>query len=1256
MKAKFFTLFAAFVLLFSAQASAQANGDVNGDGKVEFSAVVGEEEPKPEPYVSEFEANGIHYIFLEKYVSNDGLAAWVTSTNGWFAGEENTYSGDIVIPATVTYGGKEYSVMGICENAFKKCSINSLTLSEGIVYISPNAFEETHIGALYLPSTFRMWDNFFTNEVNGYMLLQGCLGLETLVVSPDHPLYDSRDNCNAIIETATNTLIEGCKGTVIPSSVTTIGPTAFIGRDIVEFVIPEGVKEVKGRVFERCKNLQSVVFPTSVEVIKGNMLFHGCSSLTSVEIPQTTLIRSAEDYEDPFETPGAMVIPSYMFSECSSLKEFAIPENVTSIGSAAFFICENLEAITIPESVIAIGDLAFFDCNKMTEITLLGQTPSAVPVDAFNETQYEQITLNVPEGAEEAYKQHEVWGKFFKEGVEEPEGLIAGKNYRVKNVTTGLYMQVSGNNTNMKLQNRADGVELSQVFQLEDAGEGMYYIKAADLSNSYYAHASGWNFNATANAANKTPFTIALVEGETQVYTLHQSVSNYKGLAGTDATEAGAAIYCNKGVDNNGKWAFEALTEEENAAYTATLTATARQAVEEAIARGEAVVANRSAVLTAEETAAINNAVQAAKEGKDAAADVTALKALSDAIHTAVDEAVYVWNTDALSNAMCYAVSTEDRGAWYAQASNLTSTAKAEAAVDVADSKQQFAFVKSEKSGALYLYSVSEANFVSAADSYTALTETPEQTISILNGTRSAQFPWVVALNAEDGQKQMGISNGYAPAVITHYNDLGDAGNTVRIEKVAAFDASAALAAIEALENPVITVTGITLSQTAATLTEGESLTLTATVAPEDATDKTITWSTSDAAIATVDNGVVTAVAAGTATITAKAGDKETTCVVTVAQKVIAVTGITLSQTAATLTEGESLTLTATVAPDNATDKTVAWSTSDAAVAIVENGVVTAVAAGTATITAKAGDEEATCVVTVAQKEEPFKGITSIDELNNETLYHVTLPHHSKGLASWAVAEGGTAMKSNVDLGLTSDATDAKQQFAFISNDGGATRYLYHAAEKKFVGKKGVLTEEPVDAILFKDGAHDNTFFAYFDENNYINVGGSQQMTIDRWSTADGGNSCVIAPVAVFNPAEALAAFVVKVSGITLSQTAATLTEGESLTLTATVAPEDATDKTVTWSTSDAAVATVDNNGKVSAVAAGTATITAKAGDKEATCVVTVKASVPDGIDQLTMDNGQWTIYDLTGRKVTSTENLKGGIYIVNGRKVVIGD
>ncbi len=382
----------------------------------------------------------------------------------------------------------------------------------------------------------------------------------------------------------------------------------------------------------------------------------------------------------------------------------------------------------------------------------------------------------------------------------EPEGLLTGKNYRVKNVTTGLYLQVEGNNTNMKLQNKAEGVALMQVFQLEEAAEGMYYIKAADADNRYYAHASGWDFNATTNADSKTPFTIALVEGETEVYTLHQSVAEFTGLAGADAAEAGTVIYCNKNVNQNGKWAFEALTAEEQAAYVATLTAAVKPALEAAIAHAEAVVSARSAVLSADEVAAINAAVVAAKAEKDNTADVDVLNALADAVNAAVNEAIYVWNLDELSNEVCYAVSTEDRGAWYSQANNLTSTGKLEIAADATDSKQQFAFVKSAATGACYLYSVSEEKFVKVEGSYTALTEAPVQTISILNGTRSAAFPWVVALNAEDGQKQMGISNGYDPAVITFYNDLGDGGNTVRIEKVTTFDPAKAIEAIKALE------------------------------------------------------------------------------------------------------------------------------------------------------------------------------------------------------------------------------------------------------------------------------------------------------------------------------------------------------------------------------------------------------------------------------------------------------------------------
>ena len=128
--------------------------------------------------------------------------------------------------------------------------------------------------------------------------------------------------------------------------------------------------------------------------------------------------------------------------------------------------------------------------------------------------------------------------------------------------------------------------------------------------------------------------------------------------------------------------------------------------------------------------------------------------------------------------------------------------------------------------------------------------------------------------------------------------------------------------------------------------------------------------------MATVSDGVVTAKKVGSATITAKAGDKTATCTVTVVAT--PVTSVTLNKTTASLKAGETVTLTATVKPDDATDRTVTWSTSDASVATVSDGVVTAKKVGSATITAKAGDKTATCTVTVVATGS-HEGITEED-------------------------------------------------------------------------------------------------------------------------------------------------------------------------------------------------------------------------------------------------------------------------------------
>ncbi len=165
-----------------------------------------------------------------------------------------------------------------------------------------------------------------------------------------------------------------------------------------------------------------------------------------------------------------------------------------------------------------------------------------------------------------------------------------------------------------------------------------------------------------------------------------------------------------------------------------------------------------------------------------------------------------------------------------------------------------------------------------------------------------------------------------------------------------------------------ISVESISLNETSAEMVEGESLTLTAKITPSNATNKNISWKSDNARVATVDqNGKVTAVKAGKATITVISEDcgKSASCVVTVKAKVITVTSVTLNKSQASLKVGEYITLTATVTPDDATDKTVTWTTSDATVATVSNGVVTAKKVGTATITAKAGDKTATCQITI---------------------------------------------------------------------------------------------------------------------------------------------------------------------------------------------------------------------------------------------------------------------------------------------------
>ena len=167
------------------------------------------------------------------------------------------------------------------------------------------------------------------------------------------------------------------------------------------------------------------------------------------------------------------------------------------------------------------------------------------------------------------------------------------------------------------------------------------------------------------------------------------------------------------------------------------------------------------------------------------------------------------------------------------------------------------------------------------------------------------------------------------------------------------------------VDNAVVDVESISLNKTSLALIVGNNFTLTATILPNNATNQNVVWTSSNTSVANVVNGVVTAVAAGTTTITATADGKTATCQVSVDNAVIDVESISLNETSLALIVGNNFTLTATILPLDATNQNVVWTSSDNTKVSVVNGVLTAIAAGTATITAQADGKSTTCTVTV---------------------------------------------------------------------------------------------------------------------------------------------------------------------------------------------------------------------------------------------------------------------------------------------------
>ena len=417
-----------------------------------------------------------------------------------------------------------------------------------------------------------------------------------------------------------------------------------------------------------------------------------------------------------------------------------------------------------------------------------------------------------------------------------------------------------------------------------------------------------------------------------------------------------------------------------------------------------------------------------------------------------------------------------------------------------------------------------------------------------------------------------------------------------------------------------IMVEEISFNKTSVSLKAGETVTLTATVKPDDATDKTVTWSTSDASVATVNDGVVTAKKVGTATITAKAGDKSATCEITVVAT--PVTSVTLNKTSASVKAGETVTLTATVKPDDATDKTVTWSTSDASVATVNDGVVTAKKVGTATITAKAGDKSATCEITVVST--PVTAVTlnktsvSLKAGETVTLTATVKPDDATDkTVTWGSSDESVAKVENgivtaIGKGLSTITAKAGDTSAMCMVTVSVPVENVTLNKTELVLQKG--QEEVLVALVSPDDATDKTI--NWSSSNVSVVRVDQNGAV----AAEGAGTAVITASAGTKSATCTITVTIPVESISLNMTKRTIKVNETVLLKAEINPSDATTKSIQWSSSDVSIVSVGSNGMVKGLKEGVATITASADGKSTSCTITVLRSTAGGNEGIGYD------------------------------------